>query len=74
VELLGSEFGVIINDPELRGGFVAEAERSRRSANRARGGGARLRLRLANALRALAILVEPRTAEPREANRPAFAE
>ena len=55
---LGTEFGIILNNPELRDGFVAEAERARR-AKRAQRARVQLRVRLANALHALAIRIEP---------------
>jgi len=76
VQHLGSEYGVILNDPKLRGGLIAEAERSQqRPADKPRAS-MRLRLRLAHTLRALAIRIEPRFPKGSEAgsSQPVFAE
>jgi hypothetical protein len=74
VEHIGSEFGIILNNPELRDGFVAEAERAQR-AQQAR---VQLRVRLANALHALAIRIEPHVAQGSEPapspSQPVFAD
>jgi hypothetical protein len=55
---LGSEYIVILNDPQLRDALITEAADSARSTEKSRA--SRLRLRLADALRALATCIEPR--------------
>jgi hypothetical protein len=72
---IGSEFGVMLNDPQLRDGLTAEAERWERSEEKLRAS-LRLRFGLARVLRAVAIRIEPRTAAASEtgATQPVFAD
>jgi hypothetical protein len=70
MEHLGSHYAVILNDPKLRAGLIADAEESQRSVERLRAG-MRMRLRLAGVLRALAIRIEPQAARRSE---PVFVE
>lgn len=65
--MLAASTVVILNDPRQRGGLIAEAEQSGRSAEKSRAF-VGLRFRLAHSLRALAIRIEPRvTAEAKAA-------
>jgi hypothetical protein len=75
VEHFGSHYGVILNDPELRAGLIADGERSQRSAAKLRAS-LRLRFQLAGVLRALAIRIEPQLASTRETSgsQPLFVE
>jgi len=75
VEHLGSHYGVILNDPKLRAGLIADAEESQRAAEKMRAS-MRLRFQVAGVLRALAIRIEPHRARTGETNssQPAFAE
>jgi hypothetical protein len=50
VEHMGAEYLVILNDPQLRAGFIADIERSRWSAQKSLTS-VRLRFRLAHILR-----------------------
>jgi hypothetical protein len=61
VEHLGTAYAIILNDPQLRKGLIADAERSQRSAANLRAS-MRLRFQLAGVLRALAIRIEPQLA------------
>jgi hypothetical protein len=72
---IGTEFGVMLNDPQLRNGLIAEAERSEQSAQKLRAS-LRLRFGLAHVLRALAVRLEPRVPHVSETapSRPVFAE
>ena len=65
MEHLGSHYGVILNDPELRTRLIADAERSQRSAARLRAS-VRLRLQLAGVLRKLAERLGPQQTRRRE--------
>jgi hypothetical protein len=71
----GSEYGVILNDPRLRGALVDEAERSARSADKPRAS-ARIRFWVAHALQLLALRIEPRVARGSEtgSHLPVFVE
>jgi hypothetical protein len=81
---LGTEFGIIVNNPQLREGFIAQAERSERHklaqrAARSARGSVGLRVRLADALHALAMRIAPPTphsSEPAPASptQPVFAD
>jgi hypothetical protein len=75
VEHLGSHYIVVLHDRELREGLIASAEQSERSIAQTRTS-VRLRLRLATALRALAIRIDPQVPRLSEAGsqQPAFAE
>ena len=66
MEDLGAYYMVVLNDPQLRRGLIADAERSQRSATKAQAR-SRLRVRLAHALHALAIRIEPRVPRATEA-------
>jgi hypothetical protein len=69
VEDLGAYYLVVLNDPQLRRGIIADAERSQRSATNARTG-ARLRALVAEALQALASRIQPREARATETSSP----
>jgi hypothetical protein len=60
MEHIGVEYAIILSDPKLRAGFIAEAERSNQH-SRSRKSRAPLRLRfgLAHVLRALAARIQP---------------
>ena len=75
MEHLGTTFAIILNDPQLRKGLIADAERSQRSAAKLRAS-IRLRFQLAGVLRALAIRIEPQLTRRGEtgAVRPVFVE
>ena len=64
MEHLGSHYGVILNDPKLRAGLVAEAEQSQQSAEKMRASLRLLRFQLAGVLRALAIRIETARGAP----------
>lgn len=55
MEHLGAEFGVILNDSQLREAVIAEARRPRPKKRRGIG----FRMRLARGLNALAARIEP---------------
>jgi hypothetical protein len=73
---IGSEYGVILNDPELRRGQVAAAERAQLSAELSRARLNVLRLRLASLLRTAAVRIEPRVERASEtsSSQPVFAD
>ena len=73
---LGSEFGVILNDPELRRGQGAAADRAQRSAEQSQARANELRRRLARFLFAVAVRIEPRADRASEArsSQPVFAD
>jgi hypothetical protein len=58
MEHIGSEYIVILSDRQLRDRLITEAADSARSTEKSRA--STLRLRLADALRALTIRIEPR--------------
>jgi hypothetical protein len=63
MEDIGSAYAIILNNPELRAGLIAEAERSQRFSRKSRGP-VRLRFGLAHALRALAARIQPNESGP----------
>jgi hypothetical protein len=75
LEHLGSEYGVIVNDPRLRVALMDEAGRSVRSADKPRAS-ARIRVRIAHALHVLALRIEPRVERGNDvgASRPVFVD
>jgi hypothetical protein len=58
MEDIGIAYAVILSDPRLRAGIIAEAERSRRRSRNSRAP-IRLRFGLAFVLRALAARIQP---------------
>jgi hypothetical protein len=72
VEDLGAYYLIVLNDPQLRRGLIADAERSATKPHAS----SRLRVRLAHALEALAIRIQPRVPRATElsSRQPIFVE
>jgi len=59
MEDVGAYYAIVLHDPRLRSGLIAEAKHSRQSSKQL-WGGERLAFGLARALRALAMQIKPR--------------
>ena len=69
MEDIGAYYLIVLNDPKLRRAVIADAERSAMKAQTSW----RLRVRLANALSALAVRIQPRATET-TSQQPVFVE
>jgi hypothetical protein len=70
MEDIGSAYAILLNNPQLRAGLIAEAERSQRHSKKS-GASLRLRFGLAHVLQALAVRIQPKESSP---SQPVFVE